>query len=250
VFFHGGGFDHGTRTSPPYLVHNNMGAFFALEGILTVVADYRLVPNAVFPEGAEDVRDALLWVLEHVQEGDASHVFVIGHSAGGVHVATMLLLPTLFSPPLVKAICGVTLMGVPYEVTNDKALPFRIAAENYYQGEKKIMLNQPLGLLRRANENHIVSLPPLRNILAQSEPRRVKSANRTFLKLFKQNGGAVQEIVLEGHDHVSPILALSSGIGEDWGKAVAKWILEPVQSSIIFRSSGGQEKGDGEAEEV
>ena len=244
MFFHGGGLDHGTRTSPPYLVHNNLGAFFALEGILTVVADYRLVPNAVFPEGAEDVHDALLWVLEHVQEGDTSHVFVMGHSAGGVHVVTMLLLPTLFSPPLVEAICGVILIGVPYEVTNNKTLPFRIAAENYYQGEKKIMPNQPLGLLHRADKNRVVSLPPICNILAQSEPRRVKSANRTFLKLFKDKGGAIREIVLEGHNHVSPILALSSGVGEDWGKSVAKWILESVQNLIILHSSDGQERED------
>jgi hypothetical protein len=153
----------------------------------------------------------------------------------------MLFQPTLFPPPLVEAIRGVILMGVPYEVAkpHNKGLPFRVAAENYYQGEKKITLNQPLGLLRRADENHVVSLPPLRNILAQSEPRRVKSANRAFLEAFKSKGGVVQEIVLEGHDHVSPILALSSGVGEDWGEETAKWILESFRSSIELRPSNG-----------
>ncbi|KAF8816047.1 alpha/beta-hydrolase [Phlegmacium glaucopus] len=225
IFFHGGGFTRGARTSPPALVHNNLGAFFALAGILTVIADYRLVPDAIFPEGATDGRDAVLWVIEHVSEGDTSRVFVMGHSAGGVHVATMLLLPTLFSPLLRNAIRGVVLMGVPYEVTNKKALPFRIAAEKYYEEEKKIALNQPLGLLRRAHGDHVRSLPPIRNILAQSEPRRVKSANRAFLESYKDKGGVVQEVVLEGHDHVSPILALMSGIGEDWGTDIVKWIL-------------------------
>lgn len=185
-----------------------------------------------------------MWVVEHLQEGDTSHVFVVGHSAGGVHVATMLLLPTLFSLPLVKAIRGVILMGVPYEVTNNKALPFRIAANNYYKGEKNVTLNQPLGLLHCANEKHVVSLPPLRNILAQSEPRRVKSANRVFFEVFKRKGGTVQEIVLEGHDHVSPILALNSGIGEDWGEEAAKWILESARSfeSIMLHPSNGQDE--------
>ena len=69
VFFHGGGFTRGTRTSTPSLVHNNLGAF-ALAGIFTVIADYRLVPNAVFPEGAVDICDTILWVINYVSEGD------------------------------------------------------------------------------------------------------------------------------------------------------------------------------------
>ena len=248
MFFHGGGFTRGSRTSPPSLVHNNLGAFFALAGILTVIADYRLVPHAVFPEGAMDVCDALLWIIEHVSEGDASRVFVMGHSAGGVHVATMLLLPALFSPLLAKAIRGVILMGVPYEVTNNKALPFRIAAEEYYEEEKKIALNQPLGLLRRAHKDHVTSLPPMRNILAENEPRRVRSANHVFLEVFKDKGGMVHEMVLEGHDHVSPILALISGIGEDWGKETATWILDSAQSSLTSSVDQGLE--DEKVEEV
>ena len=145
MFFHEGGFDHGTQAAPSYLIHNNLGAFFALEGILTVVADYCLVPNAIFPEGAEDVC-----------EGDTSHVFAISHSAGGVYVTTMLLLPILFSLPLMEFVCRVILIRLPYEVMDSRKLPFQIAVENYYQSEKKITLNQPLGLLYCADKNHVV----------------------------------------------------------------------------------------------
>jgi hypothetical protein len=71
----------------------------------------------------------------------------------------------------------------PYEVTNNKARPFRSTAEKYYEEETKIALNQPLGLLRvrRAHKDHVTSLPSVRNILTQSEPRRVKSTKHVFL---------------------------------------------------------------------
>lgn len=202
------------------------------------------MPDAVFPKGATDIRDAVLWVIEHVSEGDISRVFVMGHSAGGVHVATMLLIPTLFPPLLSKAIRGVVLMGVPYKVTNNKALPFRIAAEKSYEGEKKIALNQPKRLLRRAHQDHVRSWPPIHNILAQSEPRRLKTANRAFLENFKDKGVMVKGIVLEGHDQIGPILALISDTGEDWGTDTVKWILESVASSVTSSQELEDEKGE------
>ena len=98
--------------------------------------------------------------------------------------------------------------------------------------------------------SYIASLPPLRNVLAQSEPRRVKSASHAFLDVFKRKGGDVQEVVLEGHDHVSPVLSLSSGIGEDWGEEATEWILGLVQGSTILHTSNSQEKGDEKDDET
>ena len=56
--------------------------------------------------------------------------------------------------------------------------------------------------------------------------------------------------MLGGHDHVSPILALISGIGEDWGKETAKLILESVPSSIMLSCTADQELIDGPGEEI
>ncbi|CCM00204.1 uncharacterized protein FIBRA_02232 [Fibroporia radiculosa] len=110
VFFYGGGFTKGSRLgqSPPHdLVHANLGAFFARRGILTVVPDYHFVPSITYPQGSEDVRDALLWVVRHLHTaGDASRVFVLAHSAGGVHAVSMLLLSSLFSCPFAPLSVG------------------------------------------------------------------------------------------------------------------------------------------------
>ncbi|KII91658.1 hypothetical protein PLICRDRAFT_38472 [Plicaturopsis crispa FD-325 SS-3] len=225
VFFYGGGFVRGARSSPPqHLVYNNVGAFFANRGLLTAVADYRLAPSATYPGSSEDVRDALLWVIEHPSEGDTSRLFVMAHSAGGVHVAGLLLSPSLFVPPLKQSLRGVVLVGVPYELLDGRRPEARARAATYYGSAGKVKGNQPLALLRRAADTHISTLPPVQTVLGESERRPVKSASRAFAQLFRSKGGTICEVVLPEHDHMSPILALSSGSGEQWGEDVILWI--------------------------
>jgi acetyl esterase/lipase len=207
------------------LVHNNLGAFFASRGILTVIPDYRLVPSVVFPEASQDVHDALTWVIEHLTDGDPVRLFVLGHSAGAVHVAGLFLMSSMLSAAVTRAVRGIALLGVPYEILNKRKPDFRAAAEKYYGSAKKIAMNQPSALLRRADPAYIATLPPILNLTARSEPRVISSAMRVFAKEVKEKGGAIEEYVLDGHDHSSPILALGSGSGEEWGKYVAEWIL-------------------------
>ncbi|KAI6008124.1 Alpha/Beta hydrolase protein [Pisolithus orientalis] len=226
IFFYGGGLVRGARSSPPSnLVHNNLGAFFASRGILVVIPDYRLVPGIIFPQGSEDVRDAIGWTIENVAEGDSNRVFLLGHSAGGLHLASYLLLPSLFlSSSALGCVCGVILMGVPCEISPSRPR-FYAVAQSYYGNAKKVVANHPLSLLRQANDSHILSLPPIRNIMAESEPRAISASMRTFAREFKKRGGIIEEFVLEGHDHLSPVLALSSGSGEDWGHDILRWII-------------------------
>ncbi|KAI6002308.1 Alpha/Beta hydrolase protein [Pisolithus orientalis] len=226
IFFYGGGLVRGARSSPPSnLVHNNLGAFFASRGILVVIPDYRFVPGITFPQGSEDVRDAIEWTIKNVAEGDSNRVFLLGHSAGGLHLASYLLLPSLFlSSSALGCVRGVILMGVPCEISPSRP-QFYSVAQTYYGNARKVAANYPLSLLRRAYESHILSLPPFWNVMAGSEPRAISVSMQTFTREFKSRGGTIEEFVLEGHDHLSPILALSSGSGEDWGLDVVRWII-------------------------
>lgn len=226
LFFHGGSFTHGGRLWPHReLVHTNLGAFFALKGILTVIVDYRLVPSVTYPGGSEDVLEALNWVSRNLKDaGDTDRIFIMGHSAGGVHVAGFLLNPmtcTLSSP-----FRGVIFIGVPYEIpaANKVSVHFRAAAEAYYGSAKNVASHQPLGMLRRARDEWISRLPPVRNLIAAREPRYISSAARTFAQLYASKGGSIETGVLDGHDHTSPIFSLCSGRTEGWGTDVAEWV--------------------------
>jgi len=183
----------------------------------------------MFPQGSEDIRDALDWVAKnlpstHEAERSRSRLFVLAHSAGGVHISGFLFTPSMFCGSLVKrSLCGVMFMGVPFEIHRAKPA-FRQASTQYNGNVKNAQANQPLSLLQHADAAYIAALPPVRNILAESEPRSVSSSATAFMQTFRDKGGIITEHVLVGHDHLSPILALSSGSGEAWGEELVVWM--------------------------
>lgn len=96
AFVHGGAFVRGQKE-----INNEMYAnvlyWFARQGCVGVNIEYRLAPQATFPAGTDDVALACQWISENIGRygGDASRVCLMGHSAGGTHVASYVLDPTL-----------------------------------------------------------------------------------------------------------------------------------------------------------
>jgi acetyl esterase/lipase len=89
VFVHGGAFVRGARSGPEGL-YDNVLTWFARQDFVGVNVEYRLAPEAPYPQGAFDVAAAMAWVREAIAShgGDPARVLLIGHSAGGAHVAT------------------------------------------------------------------------------------------------------------------------------------------------------------------
>lgn len=96
VFVHGGAFLRGSKSFNG-LIYDNVSRWFARQGCLAINVEYRLAPQAPYPAGAEDVAAALDWVRTHAAElgGNPQRIFLVGHSAGGSHVATYLADPAL-----------------------------------------------------------------------------------------------------------------------------------------------------------
>ena len=76
VWFHGGGLTGGNRYVPNELKES---------GIAVIAVNYRLLPKASLPDCIDDAAAAVAWTFKHISEygGDASKIFVAGHSAGG-----------------------------------------------------------------------------------------------------------------------------------------------------------------------
>ncbi len=89
VFVHGGAFVRGDKAQSP-TIYANVAREFAAHGWVALNMEYRLAPEAAWPQGACDVRDALAWTAAHVHRwgGSAGRVFVMAHSAGCAHAAT------------------------------------------------------------------------------------------------------------------------------------------------------------------
>lgn len=261
-FEYGGGFSSGSRVLPPAnIVYRNVGAFFARKGyvlgsglrirhgpysydahlidsILTVIADYRLVPEAKFPDGAEDIKDAVAWIVGHADEVtkgtnvqiNTNQIFLFGHSAGASHVITTHLVPGLFPPELRSHVKGLIMNGAPYTFRPEllppgPGLPVEVMVQ-YYGGEEALVEKEPYTLLKNAPEEILSSFPPSIIAWAEKEPDALEQMNKVFVKLAKEKlpNTEIVEHVLKGHNHVSSSMALSSGEGEEWGDFVAEWI--------------------------
>lgn len=88
VFFYGGSWSSGERTD-----YRFVGEALASQGIVTVVADYRLSPEFRYPVFVQDSASAMRWAFAHARDYgvNPSRIFVMGHSAGGYNAAMLAL---------------------------------------------------------------------------------------------------------------------------------------------------------------
>src|SRR5579863_3784483 len=86
VFFYGGAWRSGNKGLYRYVARA-----LARRGYVAVVPDYRVYPQARYPDFLEDGAQAVRWVKDNVARfgGDPDKIFLKGHSAGA-HIAAML----------------------------------------------------------------------------------------------------------------------------------------------------------------
>jgi len=88
LFVHGGAFVRGDKRVSDQ-VYDNVLYWFARQGMLGINLEYRLAPAAAYPAVTDDIALAVAWVKSHAAGfgGDPQSIFLVGHSAGGTHVA-------------------------------------------------------------------------------------------------------------------------------------------------------------------
>lgn len=133
VFIHGGGWkrgDKGNATGAEKIAH------FTGRGFAFASVNYRLVPGATVEQQAQDVADALGYLVQHARElgFDPGRLVVMGHSAGA-HLAALIATDPAY---LRKAgwgldrIAGVVLLdGAAYDVPAQMAEGPRIMGNTY-----------------------------------------------------------------------------------------------------------------------
>ncbi|KZT20039.1 alpha/beta-hydrolase [Neolentinus lepideus HHB14362 ss-1] len=246
-FVYGGGFSMGNRIfpEPQSLGYPCLGAFFARRGFVTVIADYRLVPHIKYPKPVEDLRDAFQWIFEDKPEihlaghpaPDVENAFIMAHSAGATHIATLLLSQTILSPSVrpgfLSRIKKVVLNAGAYHFRSEHAADPSVL-EAYYGNTTELRDKEPLSLAEKASLDLIKSLPDTLMMRGEKEPRGLIVPNEEFRseleKRLKDAGGGrngqteVRLIVNKGHNHISGHWALSSGEGEEWTEEVLTFL--------------------------
>ncbi len=197
VFIYGGSWASGARGDYAFA-----GRSLAAEGFVTVVPDYRLVPQVRFPGFVEDGAAAVAYARAHAREwgGDPDRLVIAGHSAGA-YIAAMLALDAAFlakagAPPgTVKAWAG---LSGPYDF-----YPFDVKASQDAFGQwPDPAATQPITFAGAA-------APP--TFLAHgTKDTTVKPRNTERLAAkLRAAGVPVDEHLYDGLDHKDVVLALT-----------------------------------------
>ena len=202
IFVHGGGFVMGDKRphpSSPYL--DNVALWAARHGLVGINITYRLAPEFQFPSGAEDLAAAVAWARQHAAEfgGDPQRIFVMGTSAGAVHVADFIA-----QPPFQAAHAGVKgailLSGI-YDVTFGGAP----SAPAYYGEDASghAAKSSLPGLLE--------STIPVMFVVTEFDPEPFeRQAMRVLEKWTERHGAWPFFLRLMGHNHLTSTFHLNT----------------------------------------
>ena len=118
IFVHGGAFVAGNKRMPDSPFYDNIMLWAVKNGFVGVNVTYRLAPQAAWPAGPEDLAAAVQWVSERIGErgGDPARIYLMGHSAGAVHVASYVSHPE-FHKVKGGGLAGAILLSGIYDLT-------------------------------------------------------------------------------------------------------------------------------------
>ena len=204
LFLHGGGFVGGDKWGDP-LFYGNVGRYFAAHGYVSVLANYRLAPDATWPSGNEDVAAILAWIEGNAAEygGDPERVIIIGQSAGAAHVAGYLFDPG-WKGHANRSIRGAALLSGFY-----RAKEPLLAGPRLYVGE------DPAHWPTRSPAAHVgPDHPPLLLSVAEFDPAQIADQTLDLATALNAADGRPPELHwFAGHNHVSTVHGL--GLGRD-----------------------------------
>lgn len=218
VFFHGGGFVGGDKHRPGSPYNDNVALWAVRHGLVGVNATYRLAPASTWPSGAEDVAAALAWARANAAAygGDPDRLFLMGTSAGAVHVACYLAHKQFHLDGGVAAAGGILLSGA-YDLAT-----FDPAVLRPYLGEDRSRhaACSPLdGLLEEP--------VPLLFAVAEFD---TQEAERQALELVQahldRHGRWPRLVRLMGHNHFTATLHLNTP-DEALGSQILRLVEEP-----------------------
>ena len=197
MFVHGGGFVMGDKTTEGSPFYDNIGGFAVDEGWVGVTMTYRLAPGSRWPSGGEDVGLAVDWLQENIAQfgGDPERIFVMGQSAGAVHVADYV---ARFSPKIAGALLISGIYDVPAAVPNQ--------FQKAYYGDDEFGWPQAstiTGLL--------TTKTPLMMAVSEFDPVDFQQQAAAFTARYAATNKAFPRLHwLGGHNHISPVLEIGT----------------------------------------
>ncbi|OEU92294.1 carboxylesterase [Streptomyces abyssalis] len=231
VFFHGGGWVLGSLDS-----HDTTArAMCSASGSVVVSVDYRLAPEARFPEPAEDAYAAVCWAAENITSlgGDPQALLVAGDSAGGNLAAVCTIMARERGGPRIAHQSLIYPSTDPLAETESR----RLNAEGYFLTEAAMRWfgaqyfgpdSDPTHHYAAPLRADLAGLPPAHVITAGCDP--LCDEGRAYAAKLREAGVAVTEAHFPGMFHgflaVGELLPDASEAMAGLGKVIAMTVSD------------------------
>jgi acetyl esterase/lipase len=216
VYVHGGGFIMGDKTSPGSPFYDNIGQWSAQQGYIGVTLTYRLAPANHWPCGPEDMGLAVRWLRANIAAygGDPEKIFLLGQSAGAVHVAAYTAHPQ-FHGEDGAGIAGALMTSGIYDPTTQPPSQFSLA----YYGDSPATLAQA-----RCTAGLLATKVPLLFSVSELDPRDFQDQAAQLAAAWHAAKGSYAPMeYMAGHNHLSPAQCIGSS-EDDLGPRISRFI--------------------------
>ena len=212
VYIHGGGIE---STGGDKTCCRPVAEYVASQGIAFVSVDYRLYPQAMYPQFILDCAEAVGWVYEHIGEyGNCEGIYVGGSSAGG-YISMMLCFDDKYLAPY--KLPADTIKGYVHDA-GQPTVHFNVLRERGIDSRRVIIdESAPLYHIGKAD-----SYPPMLFIVSDNDIKnRYEQIQLTIstLKHFEYDESKIYYKLMHGtHCHYSR--------SEEFGKMICDFINE------------------------
>jgi acetyl esterase/lipase len=203
IFIHGGGFVAGNKRGPGSPFYDNVMLWAVRSGFVGVNATYRLAPQSPWPAGTEDLAAVVAWVAGQIgaRGGDPAHIYLMGHSAGAIHVANYVSHPE-FHKVKDGGLAGAVMVSGLYEVGKAPLGNGEIA---YYGSDPARYVE------RSALPGLLATKTPLMIAAAELDPPSfVEQFELLKQAACKRPSGCAHATMLPQHSHMSEAYAINT----------------------------------------
>lgn len=189
VYFHGGGMEKGDKSR-----EGEIAKSLCTLGIGMLSANYRMYPEAKYPDFIEDAAAVVAWALAHGKEYGAQDIYVGGSSAGG-YLSMMLCFDKKW-----LAAHGVDPLQVAgfYHDAGQPTTHFNVLRERGVDTRRVIVDEAaPLYFVGLAEK-----YAPMRFALAEEDMQNRKEQTELFLSTMKHFGYENYDLVVRPGRHV------------------------------------------------
>ncbi|WP_245452963.1 alpha/beta hydrolase [Bradyrhizobium sp. C9] len=203
IYIHGGGFIAGSKRNPGSPFYDNVMLWATKSGFVGVNATYRLAPAFPWPAGAEDMGAIVQWIADNIASrgGDPRRIFLMGQSAGAVHVASYVS-HSEFHKVKGGGLAGAIMVSGIYDLTASPAGDAELA---YYGSD-------PSRYAERSSLQGLLASPiPFLTTAAELDPPRfVEQFELLKQASCKRPSGCARSFMLPQHSHISEVYAINT----------------------------------------